>query len=204
MRRDVGFFVEAGVEQVYDAYLKAATNKPFERTCEQKPYHTIAFGVNYSFKYNMNGGSCNIHLMPKGNGTAVNMRFSIAQLVGARYEQYAQDLNKAMLAFLPVAIRPAKYDMDDFERAENQVTPATAQRPQPAMPVAPAPAPVAEPAAAPATKFCGNCGNALQPQNRFCGRCGTPVAAPVQKVCPKCNTPVQGDMAFCVECGNRL
>ena len=95
MRRDIGFYVEADIAQVYKAYLSAAVNPPFERDCRDEPFHTISFGVNYSFKYNMNGGSCNIHLMPYGTGTAVNMRFSIAQLVGARYEAYAEDLNKA-------------------------------------------------------------------------------------------------------------
>ena len=31
MRRDVGFYIEAPVEQVYQAYLNAATHKPFVR-----------------------------------------------------------------------------------------------------------------------------------------------------------------------------
>ena len=200
MRRDVGFFVEAPVEQVYNAYLQAAKNKPFERTCEEKPFHTISFGVNYSFKYNMNGGSCNIHFMPKGNGTAVNIRFSIAQLVGARYEQYAQDLNRAMLAFLPVAIRPAEYNMDDFERPENQVTPATLRaNTQPVTPVMPA-----APVAATATAFCSNCGNALEKNARFCAQCGTAVAVPEVKVCPNCKAQASAGAAFCIQCGTRL
>lgn len=202
MRRDLGFYIEADIEQVYQAYLNAAVNKPFERTCDQEPLHTISFGVNYSFKYNMNGGRCTIHLMPCGSGTAVNFRFSIAQAAGARYEKYAADLNSSMQNFLPVAIRPATYDMDEFLKPENQVTPATLRRSAapaaPAAPVTPA-APTASAAA-----FCTGCGKALTPGGRFCPQCGTPVAAPAPKVCPNCHTQAEEGAAFCVSCGTRL
>ena len=197
MRRDIGFYIAANIEQVYQAYLNAATHKPFERTCSQEPLHTIAFGVNYSFKYNMNGGSCHIHLMPCGNGTAVNIRFSIAQAAGARCEKYAQDLNKAMQVFLPVTPQPATYDVDDFLKPENQVTPATLQK---------APAqntPVNASANAPATTFCVSCGSKLDPDARFCSHCGKPVA-PAQKVCPNCQPQFDSDAAFCSVCGTRL
>jgi hypothetical protein len=141
MRRDICFYIEADVKSVYQAYLNAATHSPFDRSCQQQPYHMISFGVNNSFKYNMNGGACTLHFMPQGTGTAVNMRFSIAQLMGARYERYAEDLNKAMQAFLPVAIRQASYNVDDFLKPQNQLTPSSFQ-PAPAPKSAPAPAPV--------------------------------------------------------------
>lgn len=195
MRRDIGFYIEANIEQVYNAYLKAAQNKPFERDCSTEPYHTISFGVNFSMKYNMNGGSCNIHLMPWGTGTAVDMRFSIAQLAGAHYERYAHDLNTAMQAFLPVVARPAEYNMDDFLKPENQVTPATLPKQ-----AAPAAIPAATPAAAPTGVFCSKCGNPLAPNGRFCSQCGTPV----QRVCPNCQAPASSNAAFCTACGTRL
>ena len=194
MRRDIGFYIEANIEQVYKAYLNAAINEPFERECKEEPYHTISFGINFLFKYNMNGGSCNIHFMPSGSGTAVKMRFSIAQAVGARYEKYAEDLNTAMQAFLPVTPRPMEYDMDDFLKPANQVTPAALHRA-----AAPQPAPQA-----PAAAFCAKCGNKLSPDSRFCDQCGTPVAAPAQKVCPNCKSPVLGTSAFCSNCGTPL
>lgn len=192
MRRDIGFYIEANIEQVYQAYLNAATNKPFERTCSQEPLHTISFGVNYSFKYNMNGGSCHIHFMPSGTGTAVNFRFSIAQAGGARCEKYAQDLNNAMQVFLPVSPLPASYNIDDFLKPENQVTPETLQQPAPAaVPAAPA---------TPVGTLCSKCGNALTPGGRFCAHCGTPT----QKLCPNCKTPAQDGALFCASCGTRL
>lgn len=206
MRRDIGFYIEADVKTVYEAYLKAAMNKPFERDCRQEPYHAISFGVNYSFKYNMNGGSCNIHFMPHGTGTAVNMRFSIAQAFGAKYEKYAQDLNQAMRAFLPVNPRPATYVMDDFLRPQNQITPASyrqAAAPAPVAPVAPA-APVAPvaPVAPAGAQFCSGCGNQIIPGSRFCSVCGKEVSA--NKTCPNCRTTVPQNAAFCHACGTRL
>lgn len=209
MRRDIGFYVEADIQQVYNAYLNAAKNKPFERDCKEVPYHLIAFGVNASIKYNMNGGSCNIHLMPSGTGTAVNMRFSIAQAVGARYEKYAKDLNEAMLKFLPVAIREMTYNMDDFLNPNNQVTPTSVPQaaPAPAPQAAPAPqvitpAPQAAPAPRPAAKFCSQCGNPLDPGDRFCAQCGKPVST--LKTCPNCGIQAKENAVFCTSCGTRL
>ena len=190
MRRDISFFVLADPISVYNAYLSAATNKPFERDCHKEPYHTISFGVNYSFKYNMNGGSCNIHFMPQGNGTAVNMRFSIAQAFGARYENYAKDLNKAMQKFLPVSIQETEYDMDIFLRPENQITPTTSYG---------VPTPPSNTAAC-----CTNCGNTIIEGNKFCSKCGTPVATLAQKTCPNCNAPVKDGDSFCGKCGTKL
>ena len=179
MRRDLGFYVEAKIADVYQAYLNAATHAPFDRDCKEEPFHTISFGMNFSMRYNMNGGSCNLHFMPCGSGTAVNIRFVVAQLVGARYEAYAQELNKAMQKFLPVIPMPAKFNMDDFTKPENQVTPGTYRQSIPAAPVA-APA-MANPAPMPAaqtqfvSRFCTNCGTPLSEGSRFCTQCGAAV-----------------------------
>lgn len=200
MTRDVGYYIEAPIQKVYQAYLDAATHEPFERDCKQEPYHMIAFGVNFSFKYNMNGGACHIRLMPSGSGTAVNMRFSIAQGMGARYERYAEDLNKAMQRFLPVTPRKMSYNADDFLNPRNQVTPDSLQPATPIPPVAslqPA-APVAQGTGA----FCTNCGNPIAPGNRFCSQCGTAVSA--GKHCTCCGTSVPENAVFCSNCGTRL
>lgn len=196
MRRDVFFYVEADIEKVFHAYLSAATNPPFGRTCNQEPYHTISFGVNYSFKYNMNGGSCHLHFLPCGNGTAVNMRFSLAQGMGARYGRYAADLNTAMQAFLPVVPQEAKFNVEDFLKPENQVTPASySNKPHVSTPT-------------PQTVFqstgsiCKNCGTTLEAGSRFCTRCGCAVS--VERICPNCKTPAKADAAFCAACGTRL
>ena len=206
MRRDVNFYVEASVEQVYKAYLSAATNEPFERDCTEEPYHTISFGVNYSFKYNMNGGACNIHFMPYGTGTAVNIRFSLAQAAGARCEKYAANLNEAMQRYLPVTPQAAQFDVEAFADPKNQLTPQKLEAAQQetvqqeAAQQKPEPQPVLQ---APVDKtFCANCGKPLAPGSRFCAQCGTPVSQ--KRVCAKCNAPAAADAVFCINCGTRL
>lgn len=214
MRRDVGFYLEADVEQVYLAYLNAATHKPFLRECKQEPFHTISFGLNYSFKYNMNGGACTLRFMPYGSGTAVNMRFSIAQGVGARYNRYAEELNRAMQAFLPVLPTPASYDVEEFLKPENQKNSGTAVqsvvKPVTSAPVS-APAtpssPVSKPASAPVSsnvKYCSKCGKPYGEGVRFCTNCGTPTAALEPKHCPNCNKTVKEGHLFCSSCGTKL
>ncbi len=199
LRRDVGFYVEAPVQTVYQAYLNAATHEPFERDCKQEPFFSISFGVNFSFKYNMNGGACTLHFMPYGTGTAVNMRFSVAQLAGARYERYAEDLNRAMQAFLPVIPRPAQFNVDDFDKPENQVR--TAAVPQQPTPVTVAP-PVTVQQPQTTFKFCTKCGNPLPMDARFCSKCGN--AVPVSRTCPSCGVPTKEGASFCTACGTRL
>ena len=145
MRNDIGFYIEADVASVYNAYLKALKGEPFRKSCNEQPYHTISFGLNPSLRFNINGGSCHIHLMPHGVGTAVNIRFTVVQAVSPRYGKYAEILNNTFMKYLPVQPHPAKYNMDDFLRPENQVVPSNVAEP------ACAPAPVAaEPACAPA------------------------------------------------------
>ena len=155
----------------------------------------------------MNGGGCNLHFMPSGTGTAVNMRFSIAQAAGARYERYANDLNAAMLKVLPVALYPANYDAEEFVKPQNQVTPAGFASAPVAAPVAPvAAAPVAlakEPAVqSQNVRSCSSCGHAMGAQDRFCSHCGTP--APVDKACPNCGNKTREGDRFCGACGTRL
>lgn len=166
MRRDVCYYFPTDVKSLYDAYASAAVNAPFERECKFEPYHTINFGLNFSMKYNMNGGACILRFMPLPDGAAVNLHFVIAQAVGARYGAYASDLTERAAAILGLSPTPADIDASVFEQAENKVMPA------PAPAAAPAPAPVPVEAPTPAVRFCTRCGNPVNPGDRFCTRCG--------------------------------
>ena len=90
MRRDLVYFYPAPMKLVYDAFYNAA-NQRFGKDCKADPFKTLQFGLNYSFKYNMNGGSITAHFMPYQNGIAVNLRYTIIQAFGARYQKHAQD-----------------------------------------------------------------------------------------------------------------
>lgn len=203
MRRDIGFFVNAPIDRVYQAYLNAASAAPFDRTCDAQPYHTISFGLNFSMKYNFNGGSCNIHLMPYETGTAVNMRFTLAQAAGARYGKYADNLNTYVQKYVNAPIQPATYRMDHFLLPENQVTPGTVPAPKPAPAAVSAAAPVTPAPAQSAGRFCGNCGKPLSPQDKFCANCGKP-AGDQERTCPGCGKPVKEGARFCTQCGKPL
>lgn len=143
----------------------------------------------------MNGGACTLQFMPYQNGTAVNFHFTIAQVFGARYENYAEDLNKAMQKFLPVIPREIDIDADIFERVENKVTPVSE-------PVAPAP--VSTVTTPVTTTFCANCGSEIAEGNKFCTKCGSAVTPAAPKLCPTCNETVKEGDAFCGKCGTRL
>lgn len=219
MRRDICYFFAADVQSVYNAYLTAASNQKFRRECAQEPYHTLSFGLNFSMKYNMNGGSCTIHFIPYNGGTAVDLRFSIAQLAGARYERYATDLTNDTVAVLGVPAQRTNISINEFTNDLNKVTPSSMPRTAPAYEPAPANMNSTQtPPAAPdvvysqtifsapqtnASHFCANCGKALNESDLFCSGCGTRVA-PKGNTCSRCGAKVADGSSFCSNCGNKL
>lgn len=198
MRRDVSYFFAVDVKDLYNAYLAAATNDRFRREPNQEPYHTLSFGLNFSMKYNFNGGACTLRFIPCQGGSAVNMRFTLAQGVGARCEKYAKDLTDAVTLLLGVPAQRSSIDVEIFLNDDNKVARQTVkEEPQPTPPT-----PVVE--APPVSNFsCTNCGNGLKEGDRFCSACGSPVE--VQKrFCTQCGKEVAPTDAFCSSCGNKL
>jgi len=159
MRRDVCYFIPADVPSVYNAYLAAASNNKFRRECNQEPYHTISFGLNFSMKFNMNGGSCHIHFIPYQGGTAIDLRFSIAQLAGARYEKYASELTYDAMQVLGVNAQLFELDIEEFVKDSNKITPQNIS----------ASAPVQVPVQ---KNFSSGCGSKANAGDVFCGNCG--------------------------------
>lgn len=195
MRRDICYYFAAPVPKVYQGYLAAAGNDQFRRECREEPYHTLTFGLNFSMKYNFNGGSCVIRFMPWQGGTAVNLRFSLAQAAGARYEWYDRDLTAAASAIIGVVAQPAKVPVDYFLDPANRVV---ANAPQPVAP-APAPAPKAEVAGT----FCTECGRQLPEDAAFCCYCGAKVL-PKEHRCAACGKVNPDEAKFCAYCGNKF
>ena len=209
MTRSVCYFFPVRLDQLYNAYKAAAGNARFRRECKEEPYHTLTFGLNFSMKYNFNGGACILHFMPFGNGSAVDLHFTIAQLAGARYERYAKDLTGEVEALLRVRAQPVEIDEELFLKPENKHTTVPAQETVPAPAPVPVAAPVSVPVAAPApvavpgqTKICANCGNTIREGERFCGACGTPVAR--KRFCTACGAEAMENAAFCGSCGCKL
>lgn len=120
MKRDLFHYFESDVKTVYAAYVKAAEEK-FGKDCSSTPYHTVSFGLNFSFKYNMNGGACHIHFIPYKSGTAVGVRYSIAQLLGARYQAHDSDMTEYVERELGVRSGSIKIAMEEFMNDSNRV-----------------------------------------------------------------------------------
>jgi len=188
MKRDACYYFSADVRRVYDGFLAAAQNPPFERTCSQEPYYKFQFGLNFSFKYNMNGGSLTLRFIPYNNGTAVNFRFSIAQAVGARYEKYAEDLVAHAVPRIGVMAQPCNIDVEAFLNPINQVSAFAAPAP----------------AAMPAGKTCVSCGCQLNADAKFCMHCGAPQAQQQKPFCSQCGAKLPEGAQFCSQCGTKL
>ena len=165
---------------MFNAYCRAAQEK-FGQSCKAEPFHTLSFGLNYSFKYNMNGGSCTVHFMPYMNGTAVNIRYSIAQLGGARYGAHDRDITAYVVGIIQFPAEKASIDINTFLLQQNKIVPnyvpqapvQPAQSAQPQYSPAPQPAVTADNGqqAAP-KKFCMYCGAKLETSGNFCQFCG--------------------------------
>lgn len=170
MRRDLCYFYPLPVEPVFDAFVQAA-NQKFGKNCKLDAYKTISFGLDYSFRYNMNGGALTIHFMPYNNGTAIDMHYTVVQAFGARYQKHADDVLIFVNAALQAQAQPIKLDINQFIAYEAEV-PAAPVNPVPQNTAAPQPP---QPQAAPVQQFCTNCGARLAPNANFCMNCGAKI-----------------------------
>ncbi len=190
MRRDICQFYPRRVEDVFNAFI-TAIRSTLEKEPDIEPFHTLTFGLNFSWKFNMNGGSCTLRFMPYNNGTAVNIRYSIAQLNGARYEKHCKVYTQAVEGMLNVYSQEIKIDAEIFtdyceKAAAVQQPPFYSQQPPTPQQLHCGQTPdqsipqtqFAETQPQPtvtqsAHKFCANCGTKLGIDHKFCGVCGT-------------------------------
>lgn len=216
MRRDVCYYFPVDVVSLYNAYLTAAKNPPFERSCREEPYHTFSFGVNNSFKYNMNGGACTLHFIPYQGGAAVDLRFTIAQLFGARYEKYAEELTSRAATVLRISPNRININIDEFLRAENKISASSAVAASFAAPAAPQSVPAPQPTVAPVGEqsrilrsgnisgsLCKSCGTHNEPGSAFCMKCGVSLTQN-SALCPGCGANIPDGSVFCNRCGRKL
>lgn len=150
MRRDLFHYFDADVETVYKAYLSILREKPFGKEPGQTPYSLLSFGIGFSFKFNMNGAGVHIHFAPKGNGTAIQVRYSIAQLFGARYQAYDQLMTSHVEAKLGKKAQPLATLEDSYFEPKQAPTQS-------------------------GSAFCPNCGKQLRIEDHFCPGCGKKV-----------------------------
>ncbi len=174
MRRDICCLFDKPLPEVFDAYVKAAKTL-FDQNAGVECYHTIKIGLKYSFKYNMNGGECLVHFIPWENGTAVNVRYVMVQLFGAKYEAHYKDLLCTVEKILCIKSKPASIDMELFTKSESKVYSLNDSR---LSNLTSTTFVNAEPQSASAQnreknfKFCTQCGAKLESNALFCSACG--------------------------------
>lgn len=161
MKANVFHYYPARIEEVYSAYKHAVRNA-FETVADATQPHALSFKLDFSFKYNMNGGDCKLYFAPYRNGTVVRVHYVVVQLLGARYKAHAIHLSNEVVRLLGVQAEDIQMDIKEFERIYDQQT---------AFPKASVAAPET-PAAPTKAKFCPQCGTAFPEFASFCVNCG--------------------------------
>lgn len=164
MKRDIVYYYERPLNNVFAAFVQAA-NQQFGKNCKIDQGKTIRFALNYSFKYNMNGGAVTAHFMPYQNGTAINLRYTVVQLFGARYRQHAEDLTGFVNGLLQTqgsVIAVPLQSFLDYEAQTPSAGPVLVQSEQ---------SPYIPPQAA-LQGVCRQCGAQLPDGAKFCQKCG--------------------------------
>lgn len=164
MRKDIVYYYESPLNAVFAAFVQAA-NQQFGKNCTIDQGKTISFALNYSFKYNMNGGAVTAHFMPFQSGTAVNLRYTVVQLFGARYQKHAADLTGFVNGLLQTQgsiIQLPLQQFLDYAAQAPSVRPVQTQSPQ---------SPYVPPRQA-SPGVCPQCGAQIPVQAKFCPKCG--------------------------------
>ena len=163
MTKDVFCFYPCPAQQVYSAFLQTA-NEQFSKRCREDIRGAVfSFGLDYSFKYNMNGGSCTVHFLPYQGGTAVAIHYTVVQLFGAKIGKHSTDMTAYADRLLGVKNQPVQLNIGMFTAYEASLSQQGAE-PQPA-------------AAVPQSgAVCAYCGRPLTPGAKFCAGCGKPAA----------------------------
>lgn len=194
MRRDLVYYYDRPLDAVFNAFIQAA-NQRFGKNCKIEQGKTISFALNYSFKYNMNGGTVTAHFMPYQNGTAVNLRYTIIQAVGARYKAHAKDLTLFADGILQTSGVLIQLDINLFLAYEQQTPSAgvyvQSQNAAVQQPVLQQPQP---------QRICANCGKPVSNDAVFCNSCGKKLEES-PSLCAGCGTVLPTDAKFCPKCG---
>ncbi len=183
MTRDLAYLYNKDLQTVFDAFNKAA-NERFGKDCASEGLKTLAFGLNFSFKYNMNGGMIKIWFMPYQGGTAVNLHYIIVQMFGARYKAHARDLIDYVNNILGEKASEINLDVNQFI---NQPDPEIVTKPVQEIKTDDA-----------MEKFCISCGKQIPKESAFCPYCGQK-----QSVVCVCGRPFNDGENFCPNCGSK-
>lgn len=156
MRKDVTHFYEKPIPEVFYAYHKFIVEK-MHANPRVEPFHTISSAVGM--------GAMTLHFIPYQNGTAIDIRYSLALVNGSVVEEIDYSITKEIVNFLGVAAMNIELPIEIFLDPNNQVV-AQSNIPNPAPQPAPQ-APVQN-----EFRFCPKCGAKHHIDANFCPACG--------------------------------
>ncbi|MBR2337150.1 MAG: zinc ribbon domain-containing protein [Clostridia bacterium] len=198
MRKDYCHYFDKNLQEVFYAYQQAIKSK-FGKDADASPFHTLSFSIGFSFKYNMNGGSCHVHLMPYSNGTAIDVRYSIAQLAMARCSAHDKDLTVAVERILGTSAQPIELDEELFMKNKESGT-AQCSLNQPMQ------NPSLQPQMQPVQRETPPVSHTQAPafaQGQSRAMSSTPAQSGLGRFCVNCGTRFDGDAKFCIKCGTK-
>ena len=174
MRADICHYYHQSIENVYNAY-KLAIETKFSKKVSGTPYHTLVFPLYYSLKYNMNGGGCHVHLIRYEGGTAVDIRYTISQLVLARYKAHDRDLTAEVEKILGIKAQSISLSIDTFLQGKNNPAPqsnAVFANSNNSFSSNEASAVQTNSGESYKSRYCSHCGYVFKASDRFCINCG--------------------------------
>lgn len=162
MRVDIFHYYSAPIEKVYDAY-NLAIKKVFKKDSAESYLLELTFWLNFSFKYNMNGGECHVHFLSYNNGTVVDVHYVILQALGARYHAHDKDLTTEVEKILRVYATDIKIGVDEFQKQQSFFNTSNA----PSLATS-----IENNQEVQKAKFCIKCGTPFSEAALFCSNCG--------------------------------
>ena len=163
MKKDFCMFYQCDVQTVFFA-CQRAIKELFKKDADASPYHTLAFGIPPSFRYNMNGGACNVHFLSHNGGTAVNVRYSIVQLGMARCGAHNKHITERVQSILGINASEISIPVEVFMNNKHNVNQAINAQPQSVAP--------RHTAQCELPNFCSKCGTKFAEGACFCSNCG--------------------------------
>lgn len=164
MKKEFCHYYPKPVEEIFTAYDRAV-KVVFGADAEKAPNKLIEFDLEYSFKYNINGGGCSIRFTESNGGTLVGLSYVIAGAMGARCNACDLDLTEEVEQIVGVQSKNVYEEFDELVRRMN--TPPPPPRGYGA-------GQGNMPHDGGRANFCSRCGKPFAPNDNFCTNCGTP------------------------------
>lgn len=141
MNKSFNFYYSIDLPKLYRAY-ENAIKYLFKKNSSTQDPRILSFPLDFSLKYNMNGGTCNVVFSSLDfNSTRVEIKYSVLQASGARCKAHADDLINQVAQILQRPNPNSDCNQEDTMKGNNM-------------------------------KFCTKCGKEIMEEAIICPHCG--------------------------------